>query len=805
MHIHHPPDWQGKMLGRYRLVRMQGQGGMGDVWQAEDIELHRQVVAKLLPSVMTKEIDYLRAFAQEARTAASLEHPHILPIHDFGEERIGDEISTYLIMPLITGGSLRDRMSATQGLLPLTESLHYLRQAAQAIDYAHTQKVLHRDIKPANMLLQQQWLFLADFGIAKLLVANASYNQTHAGAGTPDYMAPEQIHGHAEAASDGYSLAIIAYQLLTGQKPFTGNTPYETLMKQLQTMPPSPRQFNPQLPLAVEIVFLRGLAKQPEARFDSCTSFVNALEESLLPEKFRPSSSDPDATLLAPWSKRSIAKQPTQPIPLPTANAENADQAHSTPPQSTLLGADPTFVPTVQTIDQPASQVSLTHTPTEREVWPLPKHKIERRGLLIGSAAAIAALAAGSTCLAYYLHARQSALTSKPTPPTPGPHKLIAGIPVLRLTGHTKAVWNVAWHPGGSYLATSGDDAHVLLWDIQASLHKRTKTTQEISQPLHGWKFKNSFFDNTLSWSHDGRTLAVIGTIDGGDPLTTVVGGLYMITDQQSTPVLYLDKNFDMIEQPPYFMLAWSPVANLLATSIYPTMDTELWQYGNPNGPIRTIKGPPKPINEQDLTVERLEWSLDGTLLAGLRNDLNVVIWDVKTGNILQQSLTSPDRPSTANEVSRKSALAWSPRVRTQVASSDADIAIVWDALANKMLLQLSTDDPAAHATVNILLNGLAWSPNGRYLAGSYEHSHQISIWDMQNKTPRKTKEGIQLQDLLFGEQDGQFQLQNPAVQDPLVRDPDTTIIDLSWSPNGRYLATAFNDGTVIIWQVDGA
>ncbi|MBV9710443.1 MAG: serine/threonine protein kinase, partial [Ktedonobacteraceae bacterium] len=278
MQMNRTTDWQGKMLGRYRLIQLLGRGGMGEVWQAEDTELHRQVAAKLLPSVVAKETDYLRAFADEARTAASLEHPHILPVHDFGEEPFGEDVITYLITPLITGGSLRDRIRAVQGLLPPNESLHYLRQAAQAIDYAHSRQVLHRDIKPANMLLQQQWLFLADFGIAKLLSTDIHRSQTNAGAGTPDYMAPEQVQGKAEAASDRYSLAVIAYQLFSGHKPFSGNDPYEVLIKQIQERPPAPRRFNPQLPSAIEVALLKGLAKRPTERFDSCIAFVDELE-----------------------------------------------------------------------------------------------------------------------------------------------------------------------------------------------------------------------------------------------------------------------------------------------------------------------------------------------------------------------------------------------------------------------------------------------------------------------------------------------------------------------------------------------
>src|SRR5262249_52510059 len=121
MNMRQSGDWQGKMLGRYLLIRMLGRGGMGEVWLAEDTQLRRQVALKLLPYVVASDQNYLRDFEREARAAAALEHPHILPVHDFGEQEVGDRIITYIIMPYITGGSLRERQRATSGPLPTDE------------------------------------------------------------------------------------------------------------------------------------------------------------------------------------------------------------------------------------------------------------------------------------------------------------------------------------------------------------------------------------------------------------------------------------------------------------------------------------------------------------------------------------------------------------------------------------------------------------------------------------------------------------------------------------------------------------
>ncbi len=276
----------GTVLGTCTLQQVIGQGGMGAVYLAQQSRPHRQVAVKVLmpmvPLTSTQLAAFLERFRRETDAAASLEHPHIVPVHEYGEQNG----LAYLVMPYISGGTLRDEMEGEEQL-PLTKAVNYLEQMASALDFAHERGVIHRDIKPANILMTPTGrLLLTDFGLVKVVSGgqSAQVRLTGAGApvGTPDYMAPEQVVGEGvDGRADQYSLGVILYQMLTGTTPFQGETPMQIAARHLQTQPPSPRIYRPDLPTAAEHVILRVLAKSPDDRYPSTQDFAAAFRLAL--------------------------------------------------------------------------------------------------------------------------------------------------------------------------------------------------------------------------------------------------------------------------------------------------------------------------------------------------------------------------------------------------------------------------------------------------------------------------------------------------------------------------------------------
>ena len=267
---------------RYRVARHIASGGMASVWEVEDLLLGRIVAVKVLGAHFASDRGARARFQREARTAAQVSaHPHIVTIYDIGEHR--DDV--FIVMEHFSGGTVADRLRvARENGRPVDRetALRWLREAAAGLDVAHGAGIVHRDVKPANLLLDARGrLAVADFGIARL-ADDTQMTQTGQVLGTAAYLSPEQATGQpATPASDRYAFAVVAYELLSGRRPFEGGAPVAQLLQHAEQQPPRASAAAPELPSAVDPVLIRGLAKDPAARPSTALELVDELERSL--------------------------------------------------------------------------------------------------------------------------------------------------------------------------------------------------------------------------------------------------------------------------------------------------------------------------------------------------------------------------------------------------------------------------------------------------------------------------------------------------------------------------------------------
>ncbi len=284
---------EGLQLGKYRLLRLIGTGGMGDVYIGEDAGIGRQVAIKVMRAEMASypDEDALkhgeRLFQREMRAIAMLDHPHILPLYDYGEESLHKTTLMYMVMPFRQEGSFADwlRQRSSAGLLSLNEIVYFLTQASEALQHAHDHQIIHQDVKPSNFLTRRKRdasslpdLLLADFGIAR--ISSLTSSVSHSSRGTPTYMAPEQWSGDPVPATDQYALAIMTYELLTGRPPFRGR-PEQMMFMHFSSPPSPPSTFNTRLPTGIDAVILHALSKKPEERFSTISDFVAAFQQAI--------------------------------------------------------------------------------------------------------------------------------------------------------------------------------------------------------------------------------------------------------------------------------------------------------------------------------------------------------------------------------------------------------------------------------------------------------------------------------------------------------------------------------------------
>ncbi|MBG0785459.1 MAG: SUMF1/EgtB/PvdO family nonheme iron enzyme [Anaerolineaceae bacterium] len=276
-------NYVGQQIDRYRITERLGMGGMAVVYKAYDTRLERDVALKLIRTESIPQDQHERLFKRferEAKAQARFKHPHIVAVHDYGEV----DNSPYLVMDFISGGTLKERLHSP---VDWRQAIRWLIPVAEALAYAHKEGIIHRDVKPANILFDKgDQPILTDFGIAKVLETDeTTLTGTGLGVGTPEYMAPEQWQGKTSSATDQYALGIVLYELITGRKPYSADTPAAIILMQANEPLQAPSNIVNCIPEAVEKVLYKALARDPQDRYQDMDEFSLALR-GLLAEAY---------------------------------------------------------------------------------------------------------------------------------------------------------------------------------------------------------------------------------------------------------------------------------------------------------------------------------------------------------------------------------------------------------------------------------------------------------------------------------------------------------------------------------------
>ena len=605
----------GQQLGNYRLIRLLGSGAFAEVYLGQHIYLGTQAAIKVLLAQLTNQDK--QKFADEARTIAGLIHPNIVRVLDFGI----DGQTPYLVMDYAPNGTLRNR-HAPGVQLPLNIIIAYVKQIADALQYAHDAKLIHRDVKPENLLVgQRNEILLSDFGIA--VVAHRTQTQVHQDTlGTIPYMAPEQIRGYPYPASDQYALGIIVYEWLSCAPPFDGPT-HEIIAKHVQMPPPSLRAKVPTLPPLVEYVVFKALEKDPAKRFARMQAFATALEQA---------SGSYTALTVSAQAPVTLAVTPDAPVP-------------------------PTIVvsPPVGTPASPAVSIFRGHTDYVHSVaWSPDRKRIASGGadscVKIWEATTGNELASfkhpGYVVNAVVWSPDGKYVASGGADGTIQVWDVDGGQPFLQSENYGYAVNAVAWSPDGRYLAAgiSGGSSTAMLQDIRSSRYGH---------------FLDKFpVATSLAWSPDG-TYFVLGGTDG-----KVHAGEFSYSISSNIIYAQLKGYFKYIEHEEWInAVVWSSDSRRIA-SASEDKTVHVWNVEEPTKTIIAYKG------HTDI-VRTVAWSPDKRRIASGSDDRTVRVWDATSGNDI---LVYTGHTDIVRSV------AWSPDKRLIASASEDKTVHVWNA-----------------------------------------------------------------------------------------------------------------------------
>jgi serine/threonine protein kinase len=339
---------QPQRIGPYEIREVIGRGGMAAVYKAYQPSLDRVVAIKVISAHLASDPEFMERFRQEALAIAKLSHPNIMVVYDFGED-IG---SAYMVMEYVEGTNLADMIDAG---VQNNMADHIISQVAAGLDYAHSRSIVHRDIKPQNVLVTPEGrAVLADFGLARMLEKTQRLTGAGGVVGTPEYMSPEQAAGRpTDHRTDVYSMGVVLYEMVSGVRPFTAETPLGVLMKHIQEPIPALAAVRPDATPALESVMQRALAKTPEERFQSAGELAAAFRAALGGQMAAPPPTPGVPAPAAPTNPSGAPQIDISKYAGLRANAEKAARPHQTPSMARLNAVRPATPPPPAAPQQP--------------------------------------------------------------------------------------------------------------------------------------------------------------------------------------------------------------------------------------------------------------------------------------------------------------------------------------------------------------------------------------------------------------------------------------------------------------------